>query len=60
MFVLQWLKDPSLDHRDPLKATELSDAFGNVADLIMGEVVTAPEFPWLQEPVSSTMSNLWL
>jgi hypothetical protein len=60
MFVLRWLKDPGLDHRGPLQATGLSDAFGNVADLIMGEVVTAPEFLWLQEPASSTMSNLWL
>src|SRR5262245_62139646 len=39
MLVLHRLKDPSLDHRGPPKATGLSDAFGNVAALIMAEVV---------------------
>jgi leucyl aminopeptidase (aminopeptidase T) len=60
MFVLHRLQDPGLDHRAPLKATGLSDAFGKVAELIMGEVVTAPEFLRPQGPVSSTMPILWL
>lgn len=60
MCVLPRLKDPGLDHRAPLKTTGLSDAFGNVAELIMGEVVTTLAFLWPQGPVSGTMPILWL
>jgi hypothetical protein len=44
MFVLHRLKNPGLDQNGLFKATALSDAFDNVADLIMGGVVTTPEF----------------
>jgi hypothetical protein len=60
MFVLHRLKDPGLDQKGLFKATALSNAFDNVADLIMGEVVTTPESLWLQGPVSNTMPILWL
>jgi hypothetical protein len=39
MVVLHRLKDDRLHHKWPLEAAGLSDAFGNIADLITGEVV---------------------
>jgi hypothetical protein len=51
MFVLHRLKDPGLDQKGLFKVTALSGAFDNVADLITGELVTTPEFLWLQGPL---------